>query len=240
MQSIRGLSRGVLTPAVDRVDTASRRPRADLNGGATLSVLVLADIEGELIGVDLRSGALIRIRSPKQSEGELVSRFEVVDVRLALDPETDDLAQPEAATAADKPQAVGSLSPRRVRRLLRGVVAPPSGPLLGFPGPSLPYWEFRGARPSVALVPPARGPQLIARPKDARTWVRFGWNREDVWLPMVATDAGAALSTAHRDRLSGKALAVALGFRPQYLLVALSGPRDRHCYKFCAAVLPRG
>ncbi len=39
--------------------------------------------------------------------------------------------------------------------------------------------------------------------------------------------------------LSGKSLATALGFDPQYLLVTVSPPRD-HCYKVCAAVLPRG
>jgi hypothetical protein len=40
--------------------------------------------------------------------------------------------------------------------------------------------------------------------------------------------------------LSGKALATALGFRPHYLLVTLTKPRDSHCYKVCTAVLPRG
>ena len=52
--------------------------------------------------------------------------------------------------------------------------------------------------------------------------------------------AARALDAARRDRLSGKALATALGFRPQYLLASLSQPRDGHCYKVCTAVLPRG
>jgi hypothetical protein len=51
-----------------------------------------------------------------------------------------------------------------------------------------------------------------------------------------ATDA---LDRARRDRLSGKDLEGALGFRPHYLVVVLSRPRDGHCYKTVAALLPR-
>ena len=41
-------------------------------------------------------------------------------------------------------------------------------------------------------------------------------------------------------RCATGSLATALGFEPQYLLVTVSPPRDGHCYKVCAAVLPRG
>jgi hypothetical protein len=119
-------------------------------------------------------------------------------------------------------------------------VASPDGPLLGFPGASAPYWEFRGFRPSVALIEPTRKPQLIRRQADGTTWVRFGWDRDDVWLPVEDRNAARALDAARRDRLSGKSLANALGFEPQYLLVTVSRPRDGHCYKVCSAVLPDG
>jgi hypothetical protein len=49
----------------------------------------------------------------------------------------------------------------------------------------------------------------------------------------------AALDAARRDRLSGKDPEGALGFRPHYLVVVLSRPRDGHCYKTVAALLPR-
>ena len=58
----------------------------------------------------------------------------------------------EATTVADLPRHVGTLRGRRLRKLLRRLVASPDGPLLGFPGPSAPYWEFRGFRPSVAII----------------------------------------------------------------------------------------
>jgi hypothetical protein len=215
--------------------------RADLRGGSELSLLVLACTAEDTTAIDLASGALIRLRAPWPVGHEPdLTAFDVVEARLADDPETDDLAQPEAATAAELPRHVGTMKPRRARRLLRALAAPPDGPLLGFPGASAPYWEFRGQRPSATLIVPTRGPQFIRRLDEGSTWVRFGWNRDDVWLPVESADATRALDAARRDRLSGKALATALGFRPHYLLISLTQPRDSHCYKICTAVLPRG
>jgi len=223
---------------------ATSRPsshRADLRGGATLSLLVLACTEEDTTAVDLGSGALIRLRVPWPVGHEPdLTAFDVVEARLADDPENDDLAQPEAATAAELPRHVGTMRVRRARRLLRALAARPDGPLLGIPGASAPYWEFRGQRPSATLIVPTRGPQFIRRADEDSTWVRFGWNRDDVWLPVESAAATRAIDAARRDRLSGKALATALGFRPHYLLVTLTRPRDSHCYKVCTAVLPRG
>jgi len=215
--------------------------RLVVQGGAKLLLLVLAVTTDDTVAIDLASGALLRLRVPWPvgHQPDLAS-FDVVEATLADDPERDDLAQPEAATTADLPRHVGTLRGRRVRRLLKAVSAPPDGPLLGFPGASAPYWEFRGFRPSVALIVPTRGPQLIRRGQGASTWVRFGWDREDVWLPLEDDAATRALDAARRDRLSGKSLATALGFRPQYLLATITAPRDGHCYKVCNAVLPRG
>jgi hypothetical protein len=70
-------------------------------------------------------------------------------------------------------------------------------------------------------------------------WARFSASRNDNWLPVEDRRAMAALWASRRDRLSGKALASALGFRPHFLLVSVSRPRDGHCYKTVAAILPR-
>jgi hypothetical protein len=217
------------------------RQRVAVEGGSRLHLLVLACTASDTTAVDLSSGALLRLRVawPEGHDPDL-ALFDVVEATLADDPERDDLAQPEAATADGLPRHVGTLRGRRVRRLLAHLAAPPDGPLLGFPGPAAPYWEFRGARPSAAIVEPTRPPQLIRRPADGSTWVRFGWDRDDVWLPVEDRGAVRALDAARRERLSGKALASALGYTPQYLLVALSRPRDGHCYKICSAVLPAG
>ena len=159
---------------------------------------------------------------------------------MAGDPERDDTAQPEAVTIDHLPRLVGSLRGGAVRRRLRRLQAPPDGPLLGFRGPSAPYWELRGDRPSVALIVPERGPQLLRRRDDGTTWVRFGWERDDVWMGLEDHHAIRSLDAARRERLSGKELAVALGFKPRYLLTALSQPLDGHCYKLCVGILPEG
>jgi hypothetical protein len=218
-----------------------RGQRLVVRGGATLRLLVLASSTEDTVAIDLSSGALLRVRVPwPEGHRPDLASFDVVEATLADDPERDDLAQPDAATTTDLPRHVGTLRGRRVRRLLKDVVAPPHGPLLGFPGPSAPYWEFRGVRPSVALIVPMRGPQLLRRGEDDTAWVRFGWDREDVWLPVEDTESIRCLDAARLDRLSGKALASALGFRPQYLLATITAPREGHCYKVCSGILPRG
>jgi hypothetical protein len=123
--------------------------------------------------------------------------------------------------------------------MLRRLVAPGERHLLGFPGSSWPYWEFHGMRPSVALVVPARGPVLFRRRGDDTVWARFGWPRSDHWLPVEDRRAVAALWASRRDRLSGKALAGALGYRPHSLVITVSRPRQGHCYKTVSAILPK-
>jgi hypothetical protein len=221
--------------------SARRREKIPTSGGSTLHLLVLSSTLEDTTVVDLATRTVMRVRVPWPPGYEPdITAFDVVEVTRADDPERDDLAQPEATTAADLPRHVGTLKGRPLRKLLRRMVPSPDGPLLGFPGPSAPYWEFRGFRPSVALIEPTRSPQLIRRQADGSTWVRFGWDRDDVWLPVEDRHAARALDAARRERLSGKSLSTALGFNPQYLLVTVSPPRDGHCYKVCAAVLPRG
>lgn len=217
------------------------RDRALMVGGAKLRLLVLACSPDGTTAVDLASRSLLRMRITwPDGHAPDLSPFDVVEATVADDPECDDLAQPEAVTVAAPPRGVGPLRGRRVRKMLARLAATHDGPLLGFHGPSAPYWDFRGLRPSVALIHPTRGPQLMRRRVDGSTWVRFGWERDDVWLPVEDERAIRALDASRRDRLAGKPLTAAFGFSPHYLLVAVSSPRTGHCYKVCAAVLPKG
>jgi len=234
------------SPIEVRAGRRGRRPprhairKAGRPSPETHRCLVLACGTDDTTAVDLHSGALVRLRIdwPEGQEADLAP-FDVVDVTLAHDPERDDLAQPEAVTVAGSPTPVGTMRGRRARRVVRHLVAPGEPYLLGFPGQSAPYWEFAGNRPSVALVVPRRGPLLFRRPADESVWVRFADARNDNWLPVEDRRAVAALWASRRDRLAGKSLAAALGFRPQFLLVAVSRPRQGHCYKTVTALLPR-
>ena len=224
-----------------------RRPRhqaaVEHRGGRwarSLTVLVLSCHLEDTTGVDLASGTLVRVRVAwPEDHGPDLSPFDVVEARLADEPERDDLAQPEAVTAEGLPRHLGTLHGRRVRRMLHRLVAPTEEHVLGFPGASAPYWEFRGFRPSLALIEPTKGPVLFRRIEDRSVWIRFGWGRSDNWLPVEDLAAERALDVARRDRLQGKDLASALGFKPHYLVAAITMPRDGHCYKMVRAVLPR-
>jgi hypothetical protein len=217
-----------------------RRSHLEVRGGSALTLLVLACNPEDTTGIDLASGALVRVRVdwPEQHEPDLAP-FDVVEVHLADEPERDDLAQPEAVSANGLPRHLGTLHGRRARKLLHQLVAPVEEHVLGFPGASAPYWEFRGFRPSLALVVPTKGPVLFRRIGDRSVWARFGWGRSDNWLPVDDPRAARALDAARRDRLQGKDLAVALGFKPHYLVAAVSTPRDGHCYKTVRAILSR-
>jgi hypothetical protein len=202
--------------------------------------MVLASGPDDVCAVDLRTGALVRLRVGAQVGPRAdLKAFDLIDAELAADPERDDLAHPEAVSITGFPQVVGSAPKRQARRYLRSLVAPIERHLLGFAGSAAPYWEFRGMRPSLALVTPSLGPLLFRRQTDDTTWARFGWARNDNWLPVEDPRATECLWSTGRDRLTGKDLAGALGFRPRYLLVALTPPRAGHCYKTVTALLPR-
>jgi hypothetical protein len=227
--------------ARDLVRSISPRDRVAVEGGSLLTLLVLACNEEDTAGIDLASGALVRARVPwPNGHRPDLAAFDVVETVLADRPERDDLAQPEAVSADGLPRHLGTLHGRRVRQLLHPLVAPMEEHVLGFPGLSAPYWEFRGFRPSLALLVPTKGPVLFRRDGDRSVWIRFGWGRSDNWLPMEDLDAIRALDAARRDRLQGKDLAAALGFKPHYLVASVSRPRDGHCYKAIRALVPRG
>ncbi len=226
--------------ARDVVRSLAPRDQIEVAGGTSLTVLVLSCHAEDTTGVDLASGTLVRVRVAwPDDHGPDLAPFDVVEARLADEPERDDLAQPEAVTADGLPRHLGTLHGRRVRRLLNQLAAPVEEHVLGFPGASAPYWEFRGFRPSLALVVPTKGPVLFRRIADRSVWVRFGWGRGDNWLPVEDPRAERALDVARRDRLQGKDLASALGFKPHFLMAAITTPRDGHCYKTVRALLPR-
>jgi len=215
--------------------------KLEFYSGEILHVLILGCTIEDTIGVDLATGALVRLRVPWPADHSPdLAAFDVVEATLAEDPQADDLAQPEAASVKGLPRQVGTLRGRAVRKMLARLQAPIDGPLLGFRGPSAPYWEFSGNRPSAALIVATRGPQLLHRPGEGTTWVRFGWERDDVWLSCEDQHATRSLVAARREQIAGKDMAIALGFKPHYLLTALSKPVDGHCYKTCVAILPRG
>ena len=131
--------------------SARRKERVPTAGGSTLHLLVLSSTTEDTTVVDLATRTVMRVRVPWPEGHEPdISTFDVVEVTLAEDPERDDLAQPEATTVADLPRHVGTLRGRRLRKLLRRLVASPRRP-----APRLP--RTLGALLGVPRVPALGG-----------------------------------------------------------------------------------
>ena len=113
----------------DVLKNLPRTDRLDMRGGSVHYVLVLGSPWDDLVGIDLASGSLIRLRVPwSQANPPDLSAFDVVEAILAADPETDDLAHPEAATVSRLPRLIGSLRGRAIKQILSRVQAPLDGP----------------------------------------------------------------------------------------------------------------
>ena len=209
------LTRDPAIRATKRLITRTpHRDSVDLRAGATVYGLVLGSTNESTTVIDLASQAIVRWRIPWTLDIETdLAAFDVVEGQLADNIERDDLAQPEAVTLMDLPRRLGTYRGRRVRGWLEQLASPADGPLFGFRGPSAPYWEFRGERPSVALIAADRGPQLLRRPDDGSTWVRFGWFGDDVWLLCEDQHAIRTIEATRRTSLAGKDLATASDVR---------------------------
>lgn len=240
----------VVTSGIGERDTTppdahggERDPKARLApappGTRRYLVLGVGSGEDDAVALDMASGVLLRLHSTQRPLPDgTIEPFDVVDATLSSAGPVDDLARPETVLVSGPLVRAGVLRGRRAAKRLRRLIAPPQPHLLGFPGSTWPYWEFHGDQPSVALVTPSRGPMLFRRSEDGTAWVRFGWYRTDNWLPVQDPVAQAVLAASRRQRLSGKQLAAALGFRPVYLVVAVSRPRDGYCSKGVLAILP--
>jgi hypothetical protein len=199
-------------------------------------MLVLAPQPDGCVGVDLDSGAFVRAIYPDAGE-EALEAFDVTSAPIGEPLDPPDTVRPEAVTLALAPQRLGSLSPRRAERYLHALRHPPQGPLLGFPGVSVPYWTLTGDRPSLALVEPSEGPLVLASPSGGYE-CRFGWQGAVHQFPLGDRRLAVELARQRRPRSSPRELTRLLGFRPDRLLVVVAGPSGGHCTKQVAALLP--
>jgi hypothetical protein len=213
--------------------------------GERLRCLVLAPGPQEWAAVDVDSGAIVRARpgavgplAGGRQRPAVVTAFDLVEVVLAEDGEPPDPGRPEAIALASAPEPLGRLRPRHARRLLASLVARTNArPLLGSVGPAVSYGDLDGTRPSVVVVEPTRGPELVA--VDDRVWATFGLPGGAERLPVVDARACAAATSLPGTVLSRSGAAAMLGFDPRYLVIALVPPVGGHSRKAVIALLPR-
>ena len=220
--------------------------------GTPIHALVLSAHRSSMVGIDLASGAFVRVTHPEPATvpqhldaqtapapPQVRARmFDVVVGRMA-DVAEQDLPpeHPEALVLARVPQVVGRMRGRQLDRYLRPALHPRNQPLLGFCGPSTPFWTIDHDRPSVALVQPESEPSVRVSPLGVRC--SFRWQGHINELPVDDPRVHARLDWFPQNPLRGHALADVLGFRPGLVLLTLSTPNAGHCYKQATGLLPR-
>lgn len=197
------------------VRTMLAPPRRSGEEGVKLSLLVLSVSALGLAAVDLASGAVLRT-GPALLAGLQLRPYDVVSARLARDAEPLDPTQPEAVALAGPPRTLHRISPRRADRWLRPLLHPERTHLLGFAGPSVPFWELDGSRPSVALV---ASQARVVRGDDGLLRCRFVWRTLVHDLPVAAARGAIVPHEASR------------------VVVALTPPVEGHCSKVVTGLL---
>lgn len=197
--------------------------------GTTLHLLVVATGPTHCAGIDLQSGTLVRAWAPVPLDQRL-SPYDVVRATIAADDElVPDPAEPEAVALAGAPELAGRLTGRPAQRLLKPLLHPGNVALLGFHGPTVPFWERRPDHPSVAVADPKA--RVVVTVEQGDLWCHFQWTGKPLVLLCLDPRLRAAL---HRGRRSVASM------RPGTLMVvALTPPVDGHCHKVVEALLPR-
>ena len=204
-------------------------PRLHDAPGTALRLLVVSTGARHCAGIDLASGALVRAWSPYPVDQRL-RPYDVVDVTIASDPDlVPDPSEPDAIVISGPPKLSGRMKGRAAGRLIRPLLHPERAPLLGSHGATVPFWERSPDHPSIAIAKP-KGP-LVVTLETSGFWCHFFWGGRPQVLACDDPRLAASL------RRAGRTIAQ---IRPgAYMVVALSPPKDGHCYKVVEAIVPR-
>lgn len=204
-------------------------PRLHDSPGTTLRLLIVATGERHCAGIDLVSGALVRAWSQFAVDPRL-RPYDIVEVTVANNSDVlPDPTEPDTIVIAGPPRLSGHMAGRPVRRLICPLLHPENAPLLGFHGPTVPFWERRPDHPSVALAEPHT--PLVVTAETGGLWCHFSWGGR----PQVLACQDPRLA-AFFGR-TGRKLAE---MRPGTdVVVALEPPVEGHCHKVVEAVVPR-
>ena len=189
--------------------------------GARLDLLVLAAEPRGCVAVDLASGAFVRARYPVDQWVPLAP-FDLAVAEIAESEHPNDVSRPESIDLTAAPARDGRMSPRRAEKWLKPLQQPRGHPVLGFPGPAVPYWTLTGDRPSVTLVDAPVGLHAVRDPEGFR--VRFPWRGTRFDLPLADRHLAAVLDDLGRARIGAGDLQRVLGFRPRRVLAVLTPP----------------
>lgn len=205
--------------------------------GTSFELMVLYADSDECAGIDLDTGAFVRGHWPESATSLDLQPYLQATAVVAVDDAPADPSRPEAVAFTGPPDLGGRVPHRKARSYIDALMAPTRIPLLGFLGPSIRFWQMSGTHPSLSLLRPTQGPQLII--EDETVKARFEWDGQEQVLEVSNERIRAAALGAGSLRLAGETLATVLGYPPRYMLVGLTRPQDGYCHKVAAAILPK-
>jgi hypothetical protein len=248
-----------MTRAARLPHRAPLRPRRDDKDGASRRVLVLSHRAGEWIGLDLATGAFVRVQhdeeatsgteepgfaatkdatgaKPAGDTARDVRPFDVVEIWPAPAVDPPDPARPEALRLAKPPQREGRTRRRAVRRFLSSVAVyeRPGAVLLGTRGPSVAYVDLNSSLPSVEIVALGRR-RVTVRAEEAGLRAAFSFGGVGLSFPLdPSAPARLGLRPAGREQFEVGA------FRPEFVLLGLGEVEHGHVRKLVLDLLPGG
>jgi hypothetical protein len=208
----------------------ARKPRRLLDTpGTRLRLMAVSTGEHHCVGIDLASGALVRAWCLGLVD-ERLAPYDLVDVTVGGRPDlVPDPTEPDSLVIGAPPLYAGRLTGRKASRLMRPLLHPEKVPLLGFHGPTVPFWERRPDHPSVALAQPTSNVAITV--ESGGVWSHFVWGGRPQVLACTDPRLLAWLRRTGWDRASVR--------DGTYLVVALEPPIDGQCHKVVEALVPR-
>ncbi|HEY5273332.1 MAG TPA: hypothetical protein VIJ34_08875 [Acidimicrobiales bacterium] len=201
---------------------------------------MLASDAEECIGIDLASGAFVRIVNIGSHAASRPGTYRVAEVTIGRSGDPFDPTRPELVVASGATKIIGEVTGRRVRHLFAELEARdhPGATIVSSRGPSIAYVDLDGSAPSLSLIPAKTlALEVTATGGATMLGITFGGVRQR--LPVLDQRlVQAALRAAPRP-LTGINLARELGYEPSHVLVGLDDVRDGHVRKVVFALLAR-
>jgi hypothetical protein len=214
-----------------RQTISESRPTAP---GSLIHVLILSPSRSVTVGVDLGSGAFVRMVHEAPKDSQNAPRYGDVAVGR-LSSQDDGFALPNEDVFLGQPlKTVGHMRPRQLEKTLQPLHHPDGKPLFGCEGPALPMWSVNTV-PAIALIEPKT--DLAVTMTESGAAVRFGWRGYTYQMPLEDRRVLRRLDWLPNSPVGGRALAEVIGFFPNRLLLGLSEPVNGYCYKTAVALL---
>jgi len=201
---------------------------------------MLAAHAGECLGIDLASGAFVRVVGMDPHLALRPGAYRVAEITIGQNNDPFDPTRPELVVASEAARMLGEVTGRRVRHLFAELEARNylGATVVSSRGPSIAYVDLDGTTPSIAMIRAKTAELEVTRAGEATMLgVTFGGVRQH--LPVVDQRVVQVASRAARRPLTGAGLVRELGYEPSHVLVGLDDVRDGHVRKVIFSLLAR-